>query len=142
MKGNAQQRLRYIADNLDSIDITIMREDLKYGKFSTDVSLSIDHAWRWENSPDKFNMTIRFGKHRFYYSEDQVIYSYWKVPERPEIYDVVNMPNVEKFPLTEESFFQQYTKYDFKDFELEDFQALDKIRRRFQNIWAEYLLRW
>lgn len=142
MKGNAKERLRYIAENSDSIYLTISRDDLKYGKFSTDVSISIDTALRFVNSPDKFNMTIRFGKHRFYYSEEKVIYSYWKVPDRPEIYDVVMMPNVEKFSLTEESFFQQYTKYDFKDFELEDFQALDKIRRKFQSIWAEYILRW
>ncbi|SOK58665.1 hypothetical protein [Yersinia phage fHe-Yen9-04] len=142
MNEAARKQLHDIADNACYIYTTIIRERIKYSKFSN-VSIQIDNAIQFTNTPDKFEMWIKFGKHTFIYSEDSVIYRYWDRKKSDKfIFDVIELPNINKFIFSEEYYFQQSTLFDFKYFELEDLKALDTIRKKVQQQWSDQLLNW
>lgn len=140
MNKNIKKRLYDISNNVDDICITVIKERIKYGKYSNDVYLNIDNAIRFVGQDDEFTMVLSIGKHKIMYSNDQVIY-YYKTSSKI-IYDIVELPDINNISLDAASYFQYSTIYDFKYFELKDLLALDKIRIHFQTIWANHILRW
>ncbi|AQW88911.1 hypothetical protein pEaSNUABM50_00385 [Erwinia phage pEa_SNUABM_50] len=143
MNEIVRKQLHDIANNAHCIYTTIIRERVKYSKFGSKVGIQIDNAIQFSNTPDKFEMWIKFGKHTIIYTDNSVIYRYWdsKKPDK-HIYDVIDLPDINKFQFTEEYYFQYSTLFNFKYLELEDLKALDTIRRKVQNIWSTQLLCW